>query len=264
MRPRLPCPAAPHPPPPCGAASPAPAPPGLTFRLLCAETKKMATVNIYKDVIQTLFDRRGRTGSSRLRPRARRDVSGADPPCAPPPRPPRHFAFPWAPCLPRPCPRKRDPKEPESAQPLPTVSHRLSITPAPPVVPGRSGYAVLRGPRRWSGGDRRAGGGRLPGPRPRGGTGTCCGRGRSGPRRGTAAAPAPGHPRALPHRFCPAVGCFLRPTPPHCTPPSRPRDVMAALCDVTQPDALGKGVPWKRGTLASGFTNPIVTNFSSC
>lgn len=41
------------------AASPAPAPPGLTFRLLCAETKKMATVNIYKDVIQTLFDRRG-------------------------------------------------------------------------------------------------------------------------------------------------------------------------------------------------------------
>lgn len=40
-------------------SSPAPAPPGLTLRLLCAETKKMATVNIYKDVIQTLFDCRG-------------------------------------------------------------------------------------------------------------------------------------------------------------------------------------------------------------
>lgn len=57
--PRLPRPGAPHPPLPSAAASPAPALPGLTFQLLCGETKKMATVNIYKDVIQTLFDRRG-------------------------------------------------------------------------------------------------------------------------------------------------------------------------------------------------------------
>lgn len=128
---------------------------------------------------------------------------------------------PWAPC-PCSCPRKRDPKGPDSAEPLPPLSLPLSATLAPSRPPGperppRRVYAVLRGPWRWSGRDRRAGGRRLPGSGAAAGAGTCCGSGRSvggGARRrllspGTPASPS----RALPHLFRPAVGCFLRPTP---------------------------------------------------
>lgn len=228
----------------------------------------MATVNIYKDVIQTLCDRRGRTGSSRLRPRARRDVRGAAPPspCAHP----HGTSLPRGLLVPVLVPASVTPKDLRLHS-----RYRLYPFPSPtpwprPLPPSRAGEATAEGlrgsprpPRRRSGGDRRTGGCRLPGPGAAAGAGTCCGRGRgrSGPRRGTAAAPVPGHPRPLAASplpgsaapFLPRRGVLSATCTPPCTLPSRARDVTGALCDVTQPHALGKGLPgrgapWRRGS----------------
>lgn len=99
------------------------------------------------------------------------------------------------------------------------------------------GYVVLRGPRLWSGGDRRVGGGRLPSSRPR-----SRGAGRH------LLLPLPGAPPpacALPAsavRFLPHLGVLSVTYPSACTPPSRP---LSATSDSHR--------RWERGSQEDGY-----------